>query len=77
MNDLLTVAQAAERLQLNPDTVRKHLRDGVLRGVRVGGQWRIPADTLGMPPTREITRRRQPAGRLGRIARELNDADAA
>ena len=41
----LTVAQVAERLATRPETVRRWLRDGRLRGVRLGGRktgWRIP-----------------------------------
>jgi excisionase family DNA binding protein len=40
--DLLTVEEAAEYLRLSPFTVRKMLREGHLRGVKVGKrQWRI------------------------------------
>jgi excisionase family DNA binding protein len=36
MNDeLLTVEQVAERLQLHPDTVRRYVREGKLRAVRL------------------------------------------
>jgi excisionase family DNA binding protein len=34
---LLTVAQVAERLQAHPETVRRWLRAGKLRGSKVGG----------------------------------------
>ncbi len=45
--ELLTVDQAAERLQMHPDTVRRLLRDGQLPGVKIGArQWRVPADAL-------------------------------
>ena len=42
----LTVKQAAERLNVHPETVRVWLREGVLKGTlplmrRIG--WRIPA----------------------------------
>jgi len=40
--DLLTVEEASEYLRLSPFTVRKMLREGHLRGVKVGKrQWRI------------------------------------
>ena len=42
---MLTVEQAAERLQAHPQTVRKWLRDGKLKGVMPGGTklgYRIP-----------------------------------
>lgn len=42
----LTVEEAAQHLRVSPDSVRRFLRDKKLRGVRVGGQWRIPTDAL-------------------------------
>ena len=36
MNALLTVDEAAKVLRLNPYTVRKFLRDGKLKGTRIG-----------------------------------------
>jgi excisionase family DNA binding protein len=41
---LLTVAEAAERLRLNSETIRRWLRDGRLTGVHLGSDkagWRI------------------------------------
>jgi excisionase family DNA binding protein len=46
MELLLTVEQAAERLHLQPNTVRVHLSRGLLRGVKRGRQWRIPVSAL-------------------------------
>src|ERR1700730_7068992 len=43
---LLTVEEAAQQLRVSPDTIRRFLRDKKLRGLRVGGQWRIPIDAL-------------------------------
>ena len=52
---VLTVEEAAARLRTTPETVRRWLRSGKLRGVRPGGTklgWRIPeaeiARLLGM-----------------------------
>ncbi len=42
---LLTVADVADRLRIDPETVRVWLRTGKLRGSRIGGKragWRIP-----------------------------------
>ena len=36
---LITVAEAAKRLQLSIEQVRRKLREGKLRGHRVGNQW--------------------------------------
>ena len=46
MEMLLTVAQAAERLQVTPYTVREHLKTGLLRGVKRGRLWRVPESAL-------------------------------
>jgi excisionase family DNA binding protein len=43
---LLTVEEAAHKLRVSPDTIRRFLRDKKLRGMRVGGQWRIPAPAI-------------------------------
>jgi excisionase family DNA binding protein len=46
---LLTVEQVAERLQVHPETVRRWLRGGRLKGVRLGGSklgYRISEDEL-------------------------------
>lgn len=54
MELLLTVEQAAERLQLAPFTVRKHLREGRLRGIKRGAKsWRIPESALLESPRAE------------------------
>ena len=46
---LLTVAEAAERLRLNPETIRRWLRDERLNGVWLGSDkagWRISESDL-------------------------------
>ena len=43
-NRLLTVSETAVRLRLNPETIRRWLRDGRLNGVWLGSDkagWRI------------------------------------
>ncbi len=42
----LTVEQVAERLQLHPETVRRQLLRGALRGVKRGRVWRVPESAL-------------------------------
>jgi excisionase family DNA binding protein len=45
--ELLTVEQAAEKLQMHVGTIRRLLRDKRLPGVKIGlRQWRISADAL-------------------------------
>ncbi len=47
MNEmLLTIEQAAERLQLNPATVRRQCQRGALRAVKRGRVWRVPESAL-------------------------------
>ncbi|HEV2108961.1 MAG TPA: helix-turn-helix domain-containing protein [Thermomicrobiales bacterium] len=45
-DDLLSVAQAARRLGRSTEQVRRYLREGRLRGQRVGGQWFIDGESL-------------------------------
>jgi excisionase family DNA binding protein len=47
--EVLTVAEVARRLRVHPVTLRKWLRAGKVRGVRLGGTktgWRIPASEV-------------------------------
>lgn len=46
VEELLTVEQAARRLQLTPWTIREQLKAGKLRGVKRGRGWRIPETAL-------------------------------
>jgi excisionase family DNA binding protein len=46
---LLTVEEIAERLNLSTETIRRWLRSGRLRGIRIGARragWRIPERDL-------------------------------
>jgi excisionase family DNA binding protein len=45
-NELLTVDEAAAKLRVNADTIRRLMRQKKLPGVKVGGQWRISATAL-------------------------------
>ena len=42
MEDLLTLAEAAEALRVSQATVRRLIERGELRAVRVGRLWRVP-----------------------------------
>ena len=46
MEMLLTVDQTAKRLQLRPETIRRQLNAGQLRGVKRGRVWRVPETAL-------------------------------
>ena len=43
---LVTVAEAARRLERSTEQVRRYLREGRLTGQRIGGQWFIDEDAL-------------------------------
>lgn len=80
----LSVAQAAERLEVHPNTVYRMILRGRLHATRAGRLWRIPEGELGRAnPTsradpRPPTRGRRPAssGRFVRLVRELPYAGA-
>ena len=59
---LLTVREVAERLRSSPETVRRWLRQGKLRGFRPGGTklgYRVPESELHVPGVRVSTQERQ------------------
>lgn len=43
---LLTTEDAAKRLGLHPETVRRFLREGTLRGVKIGRKHRIEENEI-------------------------------
>jgi excisionase family DNA binding protein len=49
LDEMMTTKQAAQRLQLHPQTLRRWLHAGKLRGQRLGSTragWRIPRSEL-------------------------------
>jgi len=46
MGQILTIEQAAEMLQLNPQVVRQYLREGKLPGCKIGRHWRVLEDEV-------------------------------
>ena len=46
MSEILTAEQAAEYLQLDPETVRRAARRGELPGARIGRRWRFRKQDL-------------------------------
>jgi excisionase family DNA binding protein len=63
--DLLSIFDVASRLNLHVKTVRNYVREGRLKAVRIGKQYRISRPDLEaftghpLPPTRSETARRQ------------------
>ncbi len=43
---LLTSVQVAGRLQIHERTVTRWLRDGYLRGFKIGKEWRVSSEDL-------------------------------
>ncbi len=74
MELLLTVEQTAERLQLHPDTIRRQLTRGFLRGVKRGRQWRIPESALSETVTAAAPE--TPEARRARINAAIDAAQA-
>lgn len=42
----LTSVQASQVLGVNPDTMRRYLREGKVRALRLGKDWKIPESAL-------------------------------
>ena len=47
LEGMITVAEAARRLNRSIEQVRRYLREGKLRGQRIGGQWFVEESALG------------------------------
>lgn len=64
MELLLTIEQTAQRLQLHPETIRRHLVRGTLRGIRRGRSWRVPESALTESKPEDVISREE-AKRIG------------
>ena len=73
MEMLLTLEQAAQRLQLHPETVRRQLVRGALRGIRRGRVWRVPESALSESTPRLASSWQADAERLAPIYRASLD----
>ena len=47
--ELLSPQQAADRLGVSLDTIRRWIRAKKLRAFKLGGRWKIPLDALNVP----------------------------
>jgi excisionase family DNA binding protein len=46
MDNYLTVDETAKALKVEPNTVRKWLREGTIKGIKLGKSWRIAEAAL-------------------------------
>lgn len=44
--NLLTPGEVAETLKVSPETIRRFLREGEMKGIKVGRHWRIKEEDL-------------------------------
>lgn len=56
--EYMSTAEAAEKLGLHQNTMRQHLKRGVIKGVKVGAIWLIHEDEIA-----RYERERKPPGR--------------
>jgi len=49
LEGMITVAEAARRLNRSTEQVRRSLREGKLKGQRIGNQWFVEERTLEAP----------------------------
>jgi excisionase family DNA binding protein len=64
LDGMITVAEAAKRLGRSLEQVRRYLREGKLKGQRIGGQWFVEEDSLPMlyQPSQGTARRIREVG---------------
>jgi excisionase family DNA binding protein len=70
---LVTVADAAKRLDRSTEQVRRYLREGRLSGRRIGGQWFIESSALdgffeGLRESTSFLEKIRPANQLDPLA---------
>jgi excisionase family DNA binding protein len=54
LEGMITVAEAARRLNRSTEQVRRYLREGKLRGQRIGNQWFVEERTLEASPDKPL-----------------------
>lgn len=65
---VITVAEAARRLGRSIEQVRRYLREGKLKGERIGQQWFVDEVSLGEPVFRYTRSPARPGGQIREVA---------
>ena len=79
LDGMITVAEASRRLGRSLEQVRRYLREGKLKGQRIGGQWFVEEASLPLryQPSRGTAQRIREVGVLmetGKLSKEEIDA---
>lgn len=67
MNTILTTADVAERLGVEPDTIKNYVREGKLSAAKLGSVWVFTNDSLVADITRLIQEQDKPAVRAVQV----------
>lgn len=70
LEGMITVAEAARRLNRSIEQVRRYLREGKLRGQRIGNQWFVEESALAAPKGEPLVPR-ELAERIRRTREEI------
>lgn len=73
---MITVQEAARRLNRSIEQVRRYLREGKLKGQRIGQQWFIPSKALEMgyrPGGGRLQRVKEPSAVMDVTKEEANE----
>ena len=71
----ITVAEAARRMGRSIEQVRRYLREGKLKGERIGQQWFVDEASLGEPVFRYKRSPARPTGQVREVA-AIMDSEA-
>lgn len=67
MNTILTTTDVAERLGVEPETVKDYVREGKLSAAKLGSVWVFTNDSLVADITRLISDQNKPAPRAVQV----------
>ncbi len=73
---LFTVKEVAEVLGVHPRTVRRYLQEGVLKGKKIGGQWRFTMEDIKVLQGQGFAEETENAESAGTHALQVRNAPA-